>query len=87
MPLDAVQGDRSGAEHEAANRENGRQLAAASRTMRPQISTHGRRIVRAGVIMSQAMPRITKSTNCQPTIRPNSGHPTRLTADTTLPKP
>ena len=36
--------------------ENGRQLAEASRTMRPQISTQGRRMVRAGVIMSQARP-------------------------------
>ncbi len=67
--------------------ENGRQLAEASRTMRPQISTQGRRMVRAGVIMSQARPRITNSTICQPTIRPNSGQPMRLTAATTLPKP
>ena len=67
--------------------EKGRQLADASRTMRPQISTQGRRIVRAGVIMSQASPRMMNMTSCQPTIRPNSGQPIRLTADTTLPSP
>jgi hypothetical protein len=67
--------------------ENGRQLADESRTMRPQMSTHARRIVRDGMIRSQARPRITNSTICQPTIRQNFGHPTRLTEETTVPKP
>ena len=58
--------------------ENGRQLAEASRTMRPQISTQGRRMVLAGVITSQARPRITNSTICHPSITPNFGQPIRL---------
>ena len=49
--------------------ENGRQLADASRTMRPQIEHPGPAgLAAAGMIASQARPSTTNSTSCQPTI-------------------
>ena len=67
--------------------ENGRQLVDASRTMRPQTNTQGRRASRAGTIASQASPSTTNSASCQPTISAKSSHPTRWTPAITRPKP
>ena len=68
-------------------RENGRQLAEASRTMRPQTNTQGRRASRGGVIASQARPSTTNSTSCHPTISAKSAQPTRRRPSITRSKP
>ena len=57
--------------------ENGRQLVDASRTMRPQMNTQGRRDSRGGTMASQASPSTANSTSCQPTISANSSQPMR----------
>ena len=67
--------------------ENGKQLAAASRTIRPQIGTQKRRPSRTGMMTSQPTPRMMNRMSCQPTISANSGQPILLTDAMTLPRP
>ena len=67
--------------------EKGRQLAEASRTMRPQIGTQGAGCWRAGMIASQARPSTQNSSNCQATMRAKPPQPAEVTAATTPPKP
>ena len=67
--------------------EKGRQLAEASRTMRPQIGTHGRRRSRDGMIASQARPSTQNSSICQATMMAKPPQPAEATAATTPPKP
>ncbi len=67
--------------------ENGRQLAEASRTIRPQMNTHSRRASRRGAIASHARPRIANSPNCQPSTSANPPQPTDSTPASTRPAP
>lgn len=67
--------------------ENGRQLVAASRTIRPQMKTPSACPPCGGTITNQPTPRITNKASCQATMTPNWVRPTLPSAAATLPKP
>ena len=88
MPFDALQRDRAGAEHEAADLGERQAVGGGvAHHAAPDGHPKSAALARAGMMTSQAMPRMTNSTSCQPTITANSGQPIRLTEATTLPTP